>query len=1417
MGVGVLGPLQVDGRANGLSPRDRVVLSALVVRAGESVSTDALADALWGGQLPSTWPKVLQGCVVRLRKLLGNAAIESAGNGYRLALTDDELDHRVFEHLLQRSRDSLAAGDPARASYLVQDSLDLWRGPALPDLEEWSPGQVEAARLEGLRMDAEEVLVQAGIEDGRAREVVERARALVAQAPYREGRWALLARALHQSGREPEALGALRRARAMLAEEFGLDPGPDLADLEAMLLRQDPSLLPARSPEVSATCPYRGLLPYDAADADVFFGRQDDIAACLRRLRDTKVLTVVGPSGVGKSSLVRAGVVASLARSGTPVLLTTPGTRPLDSLAALKPRGRQTLVVDQAEEAVTLCADPAERAAYFEALAVHVGSGGALVMALRADHLGDLAPYPEIARVVEDGLYLLGPLGEAGLRSAIEGPAKRAGLRLEPGLVDLLIRDVESEPAALPLLSHVLRETWQRREGPTLTVAGYRATGGIRQAVAQSAESLYDAMDVAHRAHLRGLLLRLVMPTEDGDPVRTRLPRDRLAPDVARSGLVEQLVSARLVAVDGDTLQIAHEALVRVWPRLRGWLDDDVEGQRLLRHLAGAADAWDSMGRPDSELYRGMRLGRTLEWRDRASPDLNDTETAFLDASAALSTAERRAAETRMSRERRSRRRLRGALAGVGVFLVLALVGGVLAIRNANQAERDRRDRETAAQLAEARRAGAQSAVQDNIATALLLAVEALHVDTSGQAWDNLAAALTRAGPVARAGDVGGTTVSMSVSPGGRLVAVGMPTHQTRLFDARSLERVRFEDETPPSSIVAFSPDGHQLAVAVNQWTPDRQGPPRLDEQPLRLYDIPGGTLSKRQLGGFRMGDTIEYALDFSGDGRRLATVVQHYDRRTRWAGTGIGTVWDLARPSRPIFRVPVPDYAAVALSPDGSRLFAMMGVEGKDPVRVYDVDSGRLLAAARNPLVAGQGDGFDLSPDGSTIAVSAGSRIVRLDARTLRPRGSAIRGPDLADGGVTAYGSGPVYSHDGRMLLSFSGNQSAIIWDAVTGERLHRFTVANGDLFAAQWSPDDRAVYTTSGVDVAEDDLLMTWRVDTSPELLVLGEDTEPPRKSGYDLSLPGPEGRILARVQAHRLWFVDTRTGRETARSPELPEVWGARWSPDSRRLLTWGPDSMVRVWDAASGRQLARRPNDIDLLPVAFAPDGTRIYLPDGSGRLETLDTDTLRPVHAAVPLGTGVRSLLAHPTDGSVFALRIDGSVVRVEPSTGKTLAEAPPGTLSAQAGSWVFSPDGSVIATADATGNMRLLDATSLAWSGPDSGAPWGGDRDYAPDGSQIAAVRPDRISLWDGHTGNYVASLPLPANSGNVSIAYLEDSSGLVIAAADGRTWTADTRTDTWTERACGIAGRNLTQAEWTQFFPSRPYHATCPQWPADN
>ncbi|MGH9193663.1 MAG: BTAD domain-containing putative transcriptional regulator, partial [Acidimicrobiales bacterium] len=661
--MAVLGPVSVEGDGAVLGPRDRVVLAALALGLGQTVSAERLADALWGERPPVTWDKVIHGCVSRLRKVLGAVAIETLPQGYRLVLPVEELDAQRFERLIGRGRELLTLGEPERAAHVIGEGLALWRGPALVELEGWGPGRIEADRLEELRLDAQEVLLDAALRAGRFREVLAEAQARVAEAPLRERRWALLAVAQYQAGRQGEALRTLHRARTVLATELGLDPGPDLVALEEAILRQDPSLVvDAALPEPSAMCPYLGLVPYDVADADAFFGRDADVAACLRRLAAVGVLAVVGPSGSGKSSLVRAGVAAALERDGRRVVVVTPGAHPSDALTALPERGpAPVLVVDQCEEALALCDDTGEQARFFAALAAHA-ERGPLVVALRADRLGELSAHPGFARLIEPGVYLLAAMGDADLRAAIEGPARQAGLLLEPGLVELLVQDVEDEPGALPLLSHALRTTWERREGRTLTVDGYRNTGGIRGAVAQSAEALYEQVPAEQRPLVRDLLLRLVTPSVDGQPVRSRVPRRTVATDAAHDDVIELLVGARLVTSDDGVVQLAHEALARAWPRLQGWLDEDIEGQRILRHLAGAADIWDTMGRPDSELYRGARLAQALDWRQRATPDLTPTERTFLDAGHALADTERRAAEDRARHQARQNRRLRALL-----------------------------------------------------------------------------------------------------------------------------------------------------------------------------------------------------------------------------------------------------------------------------------------------------------------------------------------------------------------------------------------------------------------------------------------------------------------------------------------------------------------------------------------------------------------------------------------------------------------------------------------------------------------------------------------------------------------------------------------------------------------------------------
>jgi hypothetical protein len=492
--------------------------------------------------------------------------------------------------------------------------------------------------------------------------------------------------------------------------------------LEQAILRQDPSLVAdAALPEPRPTCPWRGLVPYDVGDAEDFFGRGHDVAACRHRLTDVGAVTVVGPSGSGKSSLVRAGLAAGLKRDGGRVAVITPGPHPADALTAL-PRTRQApvLVVDQCEEAVGLCTDPAERAAFFTALTAYADRAP-LIVAVRADRLGDLSAHPSFTRLVERSLYLLNPMTSEDLRDAIEEPARVAGLRLEAGLVDLLVREVEGEPGALPLLSHALRATWERREANTLTVAGYRESGGVRGAVAQSAEAVYQQVPADERRALRDLLLRLVAPSPEGAPMRSRIPRRLVAGTPYQEQLIETLVAARLVTSDDGVIELAHEALARAWPRLRDWLDEDAEGQRILRHLVVAADTWEAMGRPDSELYRGTRLNQALEWHAEARPELTPAEQDFLDAARSLAEAEEQSAARQARQQKRINRRLRGLLAGVAVLAVAALIATGLA---ASQRQEALRQRQAAlSQTSEAVALALAGASQDLAVTDAALAV----------------------------------------------------------------------------------------------------------------------------------------------------------------------------------------------------------------------------------------------------------------------------------------------------------------------------------------------------------------------------------------------------------------------------------------------------------------------------------------------------------------------------------------------------------------------------------------------------------------------------------------------------------------------------------------------------------------------
>ena len=344
-----------------------------------------------------------------------------------------------------------------------------------------------------------------------------------------------------------------------------------------------------------------------------------------------------------------------------------------------------------------------------------------MVVALRADFYGRFAAYPGFAELLGTNQVLVGPMQASELRRVVELPAGRVGLRVEPELADALVDDVEGEPGALPLLSTALLELWQKRQDNALTIAAYRESGGVHGAVARLAEGTYARVPDGRKPLVRAIMLRLVGEGEGEVPVRRRAPLAEL--DLERNedmaDVLATLADSRLVIVGEGSVEVAHEALLREWPRLREWIEQDAEGRRLRHSITQAATEWEAEGRDQGELYRGARLAAALEWTADHALDLNELEREFV-------TESREVSEQETKRARRTNRRLRALLAGVAVLLAVALAGGIFALIQRGEA----RDAETA-QLAQ--RLGAQALVEEDLDRSLLLARQAVAIDDSAQ------------------------------------------------------------------------------------------------------------------------------------------------------------------------------------------------------------------------------------------------------------------------------------------------------------------------------------------------------------------------------------------------------------------------------------------------------------------------------------------------------------------------------------------------------------------------------------------------------------------------------------------------------------------------------------------------------------
>jgi WD40 repeat protein/DNA-binding SARP family transcriptional activator len=1378
----ILGPLavRIDGGPVPIGgPKQRALLALLLLSANRVVSRERLVGELFAEQSVNSADHALRNHVSRLRKILAPAALGeprlvARAPGYLLRIEPGELDFEQFERLLAAGREAAGASDPRKAAELLQAAERLWAGKPFADLELEPYARVEAERLEELRLAAVEERIDAELALGRHLALVAELDSLAAEHPYRERFRAQLMLALYRSGRQAEGLDVYRRTRSFLNEELGLEPGVELQELERAILVQDPALA-LRGPGVAPVpaplrdvCPFKGLAPFEPEDAELFFGRERLVDELVARIADVPVFAIVGASGSGKSSLLRAGLLPAL---GDDAILVRPADLFTSGLA--EPGERTVLAVDQFEELFSGSIPEPERGALVDQLVEAAWDPDRrvrILIALRADFFGRLAQYPELADLVGPNHVLLGPMSPSELRRAIEGPAERAGLTVEPALVDALIDDVAGEPGGLPLLSTALLDLWDAREGETLTRAAYEQTGGVRGAVGRHAEAGFRSLPVDERDVARRILLRLVAGGDGEALTRRRVTRAELDADEDErvDRVLAALVTQRLLVADSQTVELVHEALLERWPRLARWVEEDAQGRRLHRQLTQAALDWDAGGRRTSDLFHGARLAATLEWADSAGEHvaLNRLERAFLEASR-IEFA-------------RANRRLRALLAVAVALLAAALAAGAVALTARNTA----RNQETAAT---AERLGAQALADPALDRSLLLAREGVALDDSLATRSNLLAALVKSpAAIAVVHGSGQRVLDAALSSDGRLLALRGNDSGVVFFDARTLRErgpryssagqlSYFGAIVRPVRSLAFSPDGFTLAVG------DSDGrAATLTLLDAKTHTVHVSVTSSRNVA------TADVA--FAPDGRTLVTGEAVTGRRIppdevlvlRSASNGV----ELRRSKA------IPGGRLVGFTADGRFLLVTSGEKTSfllDP---------KTFARVRTFRASGAGA---ISPAGSVAAFGQNDgsvQLVDLHSGTLRPLGRATSkvvalafsrdGKLLAtgsdDGTVDIWDVSParlretfvghsgaavalVFSRDGATLYSGSSDGSAIAWDVAGRRRLgrpFRFSPLAGDApTAVAVSPDGQLIATQPSRN-----RVTLWRASDLTAVRTL-------RGPGglLDSLAFSHNGRLLAAAGDARdtvVWSVATGRIVRLLGPAGAGGATGVNFSPDDHIVGTAGVDGNLRLYDLPIGRQIARIKIRGSLQDVDFSSDGKRVVAAGLAGDI------------AVWNLGERRLERLIHTHD-AVFAIRL--------------------------------SPDGREIVTGSINGEVQFWDLATGRQVGRTIGGQSGAvvSVSYDPTGQEVMTTSSDgKFRLWDIASGKLVGA-PLPGSDTSGWGTYFPDGKHVIAVFRSGIGVVWNINPAAWDDQACRIAHRNLTRTEWRDLLPGRGYTRTCP------
>ena len=1421
----------------------RALLAYLAMHPGRTFRRETLAALLWDADDAASALTNLRAALRRIRTALHNA---QSGQGHapvefiladRTTLTFNPaapvwVDALDFEaRLVEARRHDHAAVEECRdCNMLLTDALALYRGPFLADLaldipayEEWR--RSESERLQRRALNALYTLGEYAFRTGSFEEAKAIARRQLNIESWNEEAHRQLMRVLFASGRRTAALAQYEICRRALAEELGVDPGEETQALFYRLLAGESPM-----PRSVGSNPYKGLAPFGPGDTEVFFGRSSETQRLYTAIVEQGVAALVGASGSGKSSLINAGLTPTLrgqrsdgyvqpaaARAGaavTTIIEMRPGSDPLtaldDALTKMPTDGTELpdalLIVDQFEELFAFGADDGTRTAFLDRLLPRAAAAPRLLLAMRADFLGEALRHAALAELLQEHAILLGPLSRGGLRQVIEDPARLRGVTFEPGLVDRLLLDIGDGPDHLPLLQFALTQLWERQMDGWVTHEALDAIGGVRGALARYAEEVFTALSPAQQAQAQRIFLTLVQPAGDAQDVRRMATRSEIGEELWP--LVHHLADARLLVTDhndrtGDTVELIHEALIREWQRLQAWLELDREFQIWRQRTRTALEAWAENPADEATLLQGARLLDAERWLGERSDEIAAPLREYIAAS--IAARERRSQAEEVARQRelasvqslaqaehqradaeaRARRQLTWLTFGLVVVAVLAAFAALIAFRTQQIADTERDNAQQIARLAMARQLSAQAinAQQTDIDVALLLNHESLLLNEDAKERAEL-------------------LLKTDVDP--RLLRI-LHGSSGAIFGLRVQadgQRVQAHNEFGNILVWPAAGGAQHTVLASDEGEP--QGV-LMEAQSRYIATWRGDVITIRDA---ETGAALQDLDAPAGVGLQKMAFSSDRSRLVSFWDDDLLRIWDVASGAL-LEEYSMGEYATnlarqnipVVVTPDGHVIMLVDEQNNRPLIVLWDVQVDQAFAT----LPQNHTDEIhqvSVSPDGALLATASYDGSVRLwDTATGAQQGEPLLGH-------TARALFAVFSPDGRQLVSGGADDQVILWDVATGLpigpplRGHSKAVR-----AAAFSADGARLFTGDS-----DGRVLEW-------------------DAGMIHELPGHDERVRAMLL-----------------------------SPDEGTLVTAGFDKAIVVRDAETlqVRQKMATEHQNSILNAGYSPDGATFATIDAGGLLILWNTATWEPRHVLrSEVQNQLLGLAFTPDSRRVATGAFNGIVAVYDVATGEPVVEPFQAHSNGWAMSLIFSPDGQRFYSGSSSQTIRMWDATTFTPIGePMEGhTNWVTDLAFAPDGATlISAGYDETIRTWDAATGEPIGE-PFVGHGRpvwGVSYRTVDGSPALISVGADGAIiwWDWETRLPLgpplrtgresewlrvsadgrrllvsfmgpvvevididftpWLERSCAVANRNLTATEWEEYLPSLPYRDTC-------